>query len=61
MSYLFKAVFDANIFPKLIEILAKGETKTKKEAAWAVVNATSSGTPEQIRYINLIIIIVFEL
>ena len=45
----FKSVFDANIFPKLIEILAKGENKTKKEAAWAVVNATSSGTPEQIR------------
>ncbi len=35
----------------MIEILAKGENKTKKEAAWAVVNATSSGTPEQIRYL----------
>ena len=46
-----KFVFDANIFPKLIEILAKGENKTRKEAAWAVVNATSSGTPEQIRYL----------
>lgn len=46
-----KAVFDANIFPKLIEILSKGENKTRKEAAWAVVNATSSGTPEQIRYL----------
>ena len=44
-------MFDANIFPKLIEILAKGENKTRKEAAWAVVNATSSGTPEQIRYL----------
>jgi importin subunit alpha-6/7 len=46
-----QTVFDANIFPKLIEILSKGENKTKKEAAWAVVNATSSGTPEQIRYL----------
>ena len=44
-------MFDANIFPKLIEILSKGENKTRKEAAWAVVNATSSGTPEQIRYL----------
>jgi importin subunit alpha-1 len=44
-----KSVFDANVFPKLIEILSKGESKTKKEAAWAVVNATSSGTTEQIR------------
>jgi importin subunit alpha-1 len=31
--------------------LSKGENKTRKEAAWAVVNATSSGTPEQIRYL----------
>lgn len=45
-------MFDANIFPKLIEILSKGENKTRKEAAWAVVNATSSGTPEQIRYLS---------
>ncbi len=35
----------------MIEILSKGENKTRKEAAWAVVNATSSGTPEQIRYL----------
>ncbi len=35
----------------MIEILAKGENKTRKEAAWAVVNATSSGTPDQIRYL----------
>lgn len=35
----------------MIEILAKGENKTRKEAAWAIVNSTSSGTPEQIRYL----------
>jgi hypothetical protein len=46
-----QCVFEANIFPKLIEILSKGENKTRKEAAWAVVNATSSGTYEQIRYL----------
>ncbi len=46
-----QAVFNANIFPKLIEILAKGENKTRKEAAWAIVNSTSSGTPDQIRYL----------
>jgi hypothetical protein len=33
--------------------LATGENKTKKEAAWAVVNATSSGTHEQIRFVCL--------
>ncbi len=33
--------------------MATGENKTKKEAAWAVVNATSSGTHEQIRFVCL--------
>lgn len=28
-----------------------GEFKTRKEAAWAVVNATTGGSPEQIRYL----------
>lgn len=31
--------------------MSKGENKTRKEAAWAIVNSTSSGTPEQIRYL----------
>ena len=45
----FQAVIDANIFPILIEILGKAEFKTRKEAAWAITNATSGGSPEQIR------------
>lgn len=45
-----QAVIDANIFPVLIEILQKAEFRTRKEAAWAITNATSGGTPEQIRY-----------
>lgn len=44
-----QAVIDANIFPVLIEILQKAEFRTRKEAAWAITNATSGGTPEQIR------------
>jgi hypothetical protein len=48
-SFLFQAVIDANIFPVLIEILQKAEFRTRKEAAWAITNATSGGTPEQIR------------
>ena len=47
--FTFQAVIDANIFPVLIEILGKAEFKTRKEAAWAITNATSGGTPEQIR------------
>lgn len=35
----------------LIEILGKAEFKTRKEAAWAITNATSGGTPAQIRYL----------
>ena len=44
-------VIDANIFPMLIDILGKAEFKTRKEAAWAITNATSGGTPEQIRFL----------
>lgn len=51
LNCLFQAVIDANIFPVLIEILGKAEFKTRKEAAWAITNATSGGTAEQIRYL----------
>jgi len=50
-GFLFQAVIDANIFPVLIDILGKAEFKTRKEAAWAITNATSGGTAEQIRYL----------
>jgi importin subunit alpha-2 len=51
LNFLFQAVIDANIFPVLIDILGKAEFKTRKEAAWAITNATSGGTAEQIRYL----------
>lgn len=31
--------------------MRSAEFKTRKEAAWAVVNATSGGSPDQIRYL----------
>ena len=49
--FQIQAVIDGNIFPVLIEILRKAEYKTRKEAAWAITNATSGGTPAQIRYL----------
>lgn len=49
--FFFQSVIDANIFPVLIDILQKAEFRTRKEAAWAITNATSGGTPAQIRYI----------
>jgi hypothetical protein len=46
-------VIDANLIPPLIHLLQHGEFKTKKEACWAISNATSGGLakPEQIRYL----------
>merc|ERR1712098_846652 len=46
-----QAVIDANIFPVLIDIQSKAEFKTRKEAAWAITNASSGGTAEQIRFL----------
>merc|ERR1712038_763515 len=45
------AVIDANIFPVLIDIQGKAEFKTRKEAAWAITNASSGGTAEQIKFL----------
>jgi len=44
-------VVDANIFPPLIQLLANAEFDIKKEAAWAISNATSGGSSEQIKYL----------
>ena len=47
-------MIDANIIPMLVEILSKAEFKTRKEAAWAITNATSGGTAEQIKLVSVI-------
>lgn len=46
-----KAVIDANVIPPLINLLTNAEFDIKKEAAWAISNATSGGTPEQINFL----------
>ena len=48
-----RAVIDANIIPPLLNILQNADFKTKKEACWALSNATSGGLqePSQIRYL----------
>lgn len=48
-SFLFKMVMDADLLPPLITILQVAEFRTRKEAAWAITNATSGGSAEQIR------------
>lgn len=42
-------VIDAGLLPPLINILQVAEFRTRKEAAWAITNATSGGSAEQIR------------
>ena len=42
---------DAGIIPPLVELLQNAEFDIKKEAAWAISNATSGGTPEQIKFL----------
>ena len=44
-------MIDANIFPKLIEILSKDEISTMTEILWVICNLTSRGTARQIRYL----------
>lgn len=39
----------------LVEILSKAEFKTRKEAAWAITNATSGGTAEQIKLVLVVV------
>lgn len=54
LSVFAQSVIDANIIPMLVEILSKAEFKTRKEAAWAITNATSGGTAEQIKLVFII-------
>lgn len=54
LSLFTQSVIDANIIPMLVEILSKAEFKTRKEAAWAITNATSGGTAEQIKLVFII-------
>lgn len=45
-----QAVIQAGIIQPLVLLLQNAEFEIKKEAAWAISNATSGGTPEQIKY-----------
>ncbi|KAL0375844.1 UNVERIFIED_CONTAM: Importin subunit alpha-4 [Sesamum calycinum] len=46
-----EAVIQADIIPPLVQLLQHAEFEIKKEAAWAISNATSGGSPEQIRFL----------
>ena len=47
----FQSVIDANIIPALIDVMGRAEFKTRKEAAWAITNAVSGGSADQIRFL----------
>lgn len=51
-----QAVIEAGIIAPLVQLLDNAEFDIKKEAAWAVSNATSGGTNEQIKYIIFVTI-----
>lgn len=44
-----QAVIAAGIIGPLVQLLLSAEFEIKKEAAWAISNATSGGTHEQIK------------
>merc|ERR1712003_557116 len=46
-----QSVVDANVIPPLVNLLNSAEFDIRKEAAWAISNATSGGTPEQIKFL----------
>lgn len=45
-----QAVIEANIILPLVHLLQHAEFDIKKEAAWAISNATSGGSHDQIQY-----------
>ena len=46
-----QAVFECGLIPPLIETLATGDFDVKKEAAWAISNATCAAVPEHLRFL----------
>lgn len=45
-----QAVIDTGLIAPLVNLLQNAEFEIKKEAAWAISNATSGGTNDQIKY-----------
>ena len=43
-------MIEANIIGPLVHLLQNAEFEIKKESAWAISNATSSGSHDQIKY-----------
>lgn len=46
---MLQSVVEADIIGPLVNLLQNAEFEIKKEAAWAISNATSGGSHEQIK------------
>jgi importin subunit alpha-6/7 len=44
-------VIDANIVQVLVQLMTAAEHEVRKEAVWAISNATSGGSPDQIDFL----------
>lgn len=49
----YQSVIEAGLIAPLVNLLQTAEFDIKKEAAWAISNATSGGSNEQIKYVIL--------
>ncbi len=49
--FCLQAVIDADLIVPLVHMLGEAEFDIKKEAAWAISNATSGGRHDQIKYL----------
>ena len=47
-----QSIINAHLIPPLIQLLSTAEFEVRKEAAWAISNATSGGSPEQIKCVT---------
>jgi len=56
-----QAVIESNIIAPLVYLLQNAEFEIKKEAAWAISNATSGGSHEQIQYDSMSLIMLIFL
>jgi hypothetical protein len=54
-----QAVVNAGIIGPLVHLLQTAEFDIKKEAAWAISNATSGGSHDQIKYVLVYSVIQF--
>ena len=55
-----QAVIEANLIAPLVNLLQNAEFDIKKEAAWAISNATSGGSHEQIKYGGKHLFLIFS-